>query len=112
MEALNAIVSEINGFLWSSVIIILLVGAGFYFTVRTRGVQIRYFTKMFSLITESAGKKPPAMRSPRFRPFVSARHPVSALAILPASPSLSQQVVRVRSSGCGSSPSSAQRQAS
>ena len=57
MEALNAIVSEINGFLWSSVIIILLVGAGFYFTVRTRGVQIRYFTKMFSLITESAGKK-------------------------------------------------------
>lgn len=112
MEALNAIVSEINGFLWSSVIIILLVGAGFYFTVRTRGVQIRYFTKMFSLITESAGKKTAGNEISRFRPSVSARHPVSASAILPASPSLSQRAVRVRFSGCGSSPSSAQRQAS
>ncbi len=37
MEALNNAVSAINGVLWSSVIIVLLVGAGFYFTVRTRG---------------------------------------------------------------------------
>ncbi len=57
METLNAVVSEINGFLWSSVIIILLVGAGFYFTVRTRAVQIRYFGKMFQLIAHSAGTK-------------------------------------------------------
>ena len=34
MESLNNLVSTINGFLWSSVIIALLVGAGFYFTVR------------------------------------------------------------------------------
>ena len=30
MEALNAIVSEINGFLWSSVIIILLILTPFF----------------------------------------------------------------------------------
>ena len=35
MEQLNSIVSAINDVLWSSVIIILLVGAGFYFTFRT-----------------------------------------------------------------------------
>lgn len=57
MEALNNIVSEINGFLWSSVIIVLLVGAGVYFTVRTSAVQLRYFRKMIHLIAHSAGKK-------------------------------------------------------
>ena len=57
METLNAIVSEINGFLWSSVIIILLVGAGFYFTVRTRAVQVRYVKRMFQLIAHTAGTK-------------------------------------------------------
>ena len=57
MEALNNVVSEINGLLWSSVIIILLVGAGFYFTVRTRGVQVRYFLDMFKMVAGSAGTK-------------------------------------------------------
>lgn len=57
MESLNNLVSTINGFLWSSVIIALLVGAGFYFTVRTRGVQIRYFGRMFKLIAHTAGRK-------------------------------------------------------
>ena len=57
METLNSIVSDINGFLWSSVIIILLVGAGFYFTVRTRAVQVRYFPRMLRLIAHTAGTK-------------------------------------------------------
>ena len=57
MEALNNAVSAINRVLWSSVIIVLLVGAGFYFTVRTRGVQIRFFGRMFSLIAHTAGRK-------------------------------------------------------
>ena len=57
MEQLNSIVSAINDVLWSSVIIILLVGAGFYFTFRTRAVQIRYFGRMFKLIAGTAGTK-------------------------------------------------------
>ena len=57
MESLNQLISTINGFLWSSVIIALLVGAGFYFTVRTRAVQIRYFGRMFQLIAHTAGRK-------------------------------------------------------
>lgn len=33
------------------------MGAGFYFTVRTRAVQIRYFGRMFQLIAHTAGRK-------------------------------------------------------
>lgn len=57
MESFNNLVSAINGFLWSSVIIALLIGAGFYFTARTRGVQLRYFGRMFRLIAHTAGRK-------------------------------------------------------
>lgn len=57
MSALNDIVSAINGFLWTYVIIALLVFAGFYFTFRLKFVQIRYFKKMFQLITHTAGTK-------------------------------------------------------
>lgn len=57
MEIVNSIVSDINGVLWSTIIIYLLVGAGFYFTFRTRGVQIRYIKDMFKLVIGSAGTK-------------------------------------------------------
>lgn len=73
MESLNQLISTINGFLWSSVIIALLVGAGFYFTVRTRAVQIRYFGRMFQLIAHTAAGRPREMR------FLLSRLSVSAL---------------------------------
>ena len=57
MDFLNNIVSDMNGFLWTYVIITLLVVAGFYFTFRLRFVQIRHFKEMFRLIVSSAGSK-------------------------------------------------------
>lgn len=57
MDILNSWVTSINNILWSSVIIILLVGAAIYFTIRTRGVQFRYFKTMWKLITHTAGTK-------------------------------------------------------
>ena len=57
MDFLNNIVSDVNGFLWTYVIITLLVVAGFYFTFRLRFVQIRHFKEMFRLIVSSAGSK-------------------------------------------------------
>ena len=57
MELLNSIVSSINSFLWTYIIITLLVVAGFYFTFRLRFVQLRYFTNMFSLIVSSVNTK-------------------------------------------------------
>lgn len=42
-----------NGLLWNNVLIYLLIGAGLYFTVMTRAVQLRYFTHMFKLLRTS-----------------------------------------------------------
>jgi len=42
-----------NGLLWGSVLIYLLIGAGLYFTVMTRGIQLRYFGHMFRLLRHS-----------------------------------------------------------
>ena len=54
MEFLDSMVSSINGFLWTYIIITLLVVAGFYFTFRLNFVQIRHFKEMFRLIISSA----------------------------------------------------------
>lgn len=42
-----------NGVLWGSVLIYLLIGAGIYFTIMTRGIQLRYFGHMFKLLRHS-----------------------------------------------------------
>ncbi|MDL4862798.1 amino acid carrier protein, partial [Halomonas elongata] len=42
-----------NGLIWGSLLIYLLIGAGLYFTVMTRGIQFRYFGHMFKLLRHS-----------------------------------------------------------
>ena len=39
----NAILSKINDFMYTYMLIFLLVGTGMYFTVRTKGAQLRLF---------------------------------------------------------------------
>ncbi|MDR5894028.1 sodium:alanine symporter family protein [Halomonas mongoliensis] len=53
MEFLSRLVDGGNGLLWGSLLIYLLIGAGLYFTVMTRGIQIRYFGHMFRLLRHS-----------------------------------------------------------
>nr|WP_298250173.1 sodium:alanine symporter family protein [uncultured Halomonas sp.] len=53
MEFFNRLVDGGNGLLWGSVLIYLLIGAGLYFTVMTRGIQFRYFGHMFTLLRHS-----------------------------------------------------------
>jgi len=53
MEFFNRLVDGGNGLLWGSVLIYLLIGAGLYFTVMTRGIQFRYFGHMFKLLRHS-----------------------------------------------------------
>ncbi|MCU0117571.1 alanine:cation symporter family protein [Pseudomonas sp. B2M1-30] len=43
----------INGFLSGKLLIVLVVGLGAYFTVRTRFVQLRYFLHMFKVFKDS-----------------------------------------------------------
>lgn len=46
----------LNDFLWSYVLIVMLVGLGIYFTVRTGFVQFRMLKEMFLLLGEGAIK--------------------------------------------------------
>ena len=47
------LINFINNILWGSVLIYLLIGAGIYFTIRTRFIQLRHFTHMFSVLKNS-----------------------------------------------------------
>ncbi len=49
------LIDPVSNFLYSYVLIYLLVGAGIYFTVRTRGVQVRLARQMWRLIAGSRG---------------------------------------------------------
>lgn len=52
MEALNWLVGPANDFIWTYVLIGILLLIGAYFTVRTNFVQVRLFGEMFRLIVE------------------------------------------------------------
>ncbi|MGM9987043.1 MAG: alanine/glycine:cation symporter family protein [Bacillaceae bacterium] len=56
-ELLSNIVDKTNVFLWSYLLIVLLIGAGLYFSIKTDFVQIRYLKEMFKLLGEGASKK-------------------------------------------------------
>lgn len=47
---MQEIVNNINGYIWSPYLIYLCLGAGIFFSVVTRFVQIRHFREMFRLL--------------------------------------------------------------
>ncbi|PID17503.1 MULTISPECIES: alanine/glycine:cation symporter family protein [unclassified Sporosarcina] len=51
-DALDWLVGPANNFIWTYVLIGLLLLAGLYFTFRTKFVQVRLFREMFRLIVE------------------------------------------------------------
>lgn len=53
MEFLNSLINHVNDFLWTYVLIAMLLILGIYFTIRTNFVQFRYIKEMFKLLTES-----------------------------------------------------------
>lgn len=54
MNILNNIVSSLNNFLWSYVLIALLLVLGVYFTIKSNFVQFRYFKEMIRLLGSSS----------------------------------------------------------
>lgn len=52
MEWVNSFVDWANNYLWTYILIALLIGAGLYFSIRTKFVQFRMFSEMFRVITE------------------------------------------------------------
>ncbi|MDR0940351.1 MAG: alanine:cation symporter family protein [Mediterranea sp.] len=51
------IIDTLNDYLWTYLLIGLLIGCAFWFTLRTRFVQFRMIGEMVRLLGESAGKK-------------------------------------------------------
>lgn len=68
-STLNSIVSILNGYLWNYLIIFILVGAGLYFTMSTRFVQLRYIKEMVKLIGSSVGEKTEKKHVSSFQAF-------------------------------------------
>lgn len=56
-DSLYSMVGVLNNYLWSYVLIIMLVVLGIYFTFRTKFVQFRYFKEMFKLLTDGNANK-------------------------------------------------------
>ncbi|RDY29030.1 alanine:cation symporter family protein [Romboutsia weinsteinii] len=54
MEMLNSLVVNVNDFLWTYILIAMLLVLGIYFTIRTNFVQFRYFKEMFRLLGDGA----------------------------------------------------------
>ncbi|MEG0027390.1 MAG: alanine/glycine:cation symporter family protein [Raoultibacter sp.] len=52
MDLLIDITGEISGVMYTYLLVFMLVGAGIYFTIRTKGVQFRYIKDMFTVLTE------------------------------------------------------------
>ena len=57
MNFLNLTVDFLNNILWSYVLIVMLLVLGTYFTLKTKFVQIRYFTQMVKILGDSVGHK-------------------------------------------------------
>lgn len=53
---LNRVVTASNDFLWTYILIAVLIGCALYFTLRSRGVQFRMIGEMFRLLGDSTGK--------------------------------------------------------
>ena len=53
MDSFSAFIANANGILWGYILIILLLGAGIYFTVATRFIQFRRFRKAVSTMLGS-----------------------------------------------------------
>ncbi len=52
----NVFLTEVNNFMYTYVLIIMLVGAGVYFTIRTKGVQLRLLSDGIKSMLEKTDK--------------------------------------------------------
>ena len=69
MDAVDAVINTINGFLWSKFLIVILLGLGLYFTFRTGFVQIRCLREMWRCLLEGVGVKSEGKEISSFQAF-------------------------------------------
>ncbi|NFB69460.1 alanine:cation symporter family protein [Clostridium botulinum] len=56
MSFIQNFISVLNNYLWSYILIALLISLGLFFSFKSKFVQIRYFKEMFRLLGEGASK--------------------------------------------------------
>ncbi|ACA53622.1 alanine:cation symporter family protein [Clostridium botulinum] len=56
MSLIENFISVLNNYLWSYILIALLIALGLFFSFKSKFVQIRYFKEMFRLLGEGASK--------------------------------------------------------
>ena len=54
MDAILRLIDNTNTFLWSYILIVMLITLGLYFSFRTKFVQFRYFGEMFWFFGDGA----------------------------------------------------------
>ena len=69
MEILHGFINAINTVLWSYVLIIVLIGLGLWFTLRTKFVQVRMLPEMLRLLTDGIGVKTQDKQISTFQAF-------------------------------------------
>ena len=58
MDLLNSAIGSINDFLWTYIIIVVLVGCGLWFTLMTSFIQLRALPEMVRLLAGDLGRRP------------------------------------------------------
>ena len=71
-ETFANIIETVNGWVWSPALVGMCLLAGFYFSFRTRFVQVRRFGEMFKLLFGSAGKDKKSTGISSFQAFAMA----------------------------------------
>ena len=56
ISAISTVVNFLNNIFWSYLLIILLIGAGVYFTLKNKFVQFRMMKEMVVLLKEGTGE--------------------------------------------------------
>ncbi|MEV5982005.1 alanine/glycine:cation symporter family protein [Streptomyces sp. NPDC052114] len=57
MNSLDSVILQVNDHLWTYLLIPLVVGAGLWFTVRSRAVQLRLLPEMFRVVREKTPER-------------------------------------------------------
>ncbi|MGL4849128.1 MAG: alanine/glycine:cation symporter family protein, partial [Clostridium sp.] len=57
MDTLNSLIVSLNDFIWTYILIALLLALGLYFSIKTNFVQFRFIKEMFRLLSDGFGAK-------------------------------------------------------
>lgn len=63
LDLYEKMIGQMSNYLYTYILIVLLVGGGIYFTIRTKGVQLRYLLESIKVILEPSDKEDQSISS-------------------------------------------------